>query len=107
MTLNVINYTKRVNVLHSKKLKKAVDKMEIKEIIVRSLRRVRRDYKLTHSDFASRLGINRTTLYLYESGKRLFPTELIYKLWKEIGVSPSELMDDEYGIDEEKEEVKG
>jgi len=80
--------------------------MGIEEILVRSLRRVRRDYNYTHSDLASRLGINRTTLYLYETGKRTFPTELIYRLWKEVGVSPSDLLDENYGIDEEECKVK-
>lgn len=63
--------------------------MEVKEMLAESLKKVRGNQ--THSEFARRLNINRTTLYLYENGKRMLPAELIYKIWEEYKVSPNEM----------------
>lgn len=65
---------------------------DIKEVLKENLEKVRDKECLTHSQFADRLKINRTSLYLYESGKRVLPTELMYRVWEEFGVTPNELL---------------
>lgn len=65
--------------------------VDLKQITAESLERIRKRLGYTHSEFAKQLGINRTTLYLYESGRRVLPTELIYKLWVNLGIEPNEI----------------
>ena len=67
--------------------------VDLKKITSESLERIRKRLGYTHSEFAEKLGINRTTLYLYESGRRVLPTELIYRLWINLNIEPNEVLD--------------
>lgn len=66
--------------------------MELKEITAQSLERIRRKRGLTHKDFAEALGLNRTSLYLYESGRRVVPTELLCRIWEQFKVDPNDVL---------------
>ena len=46
----------------------------------------------TNIEFAKELGINRTTLYLYLTGKRTIPTKLLYLIYEKYGVNPNEVL---------------
>ena len=66
--------------------------VDLKVTIPKNLERIRKEKDLTHSEMARVLGINRTTLYLYESGRRVLPTELVYKIWEVLGYTPNEVL---------------
>ena len=66
--------------------------VDLKRITAESLERIRKREGLSHSELADKLGINRTTLYLYESGKRILPTEMIYRLHERLGIEPNEVL---------------
>ena len=57
------------------------------------LKEIMKSRGMTKKEFAEELGINRTTLYLYESGKRMVPTELIYSLYEHYKIEPNEVFD--------------
>ena len=66
--------------------------MEPREITAENIGRVRKRLGITHSELAEGLGINRTALYLYERGKRIFPTELLFRLYEKYGIEPNEVL---------------
>lgn len=66
--------------------------VDLKTITAESIERIRKRLGYTHTELAEKLGINRTTLYLYESGRRVLPTELIYRLWINLGIEPNEVL---------------
>ena len=65
---------------------------ELKESTQKCLKGIKKRYGLTQSELAKALGINRTTLYLYESGKRLIPTELVMKIWEVYKIEPNDVL---------------
>ena len=66
--------------------------VDLKVTSPKNLEKIRKEKDLTHSEMAKVLGINRTTLYLYESGRRVLPTELVYKIYEVLGYTPNEVL---------------
>ena len=60
--------------------------------IAENLMRDREKRKLTHTEYAKRIGISRTTMYLYETGKRYIPTDTLYRIYETYGVTPNEML---------------
>ena len=67
-----------------------LDKLSL--ITAESIKEHREKLRMSQSEFANILGINRTSLYLYESGKRVVPTELIYKLLETFDIEPNDML---------------
>ena len=65
---------------------------KLKETIAKNLKADRIKRGLTHTEYARRIGSSRTTMYLYETGKRLIPTEVLYRIYEEYGTTPNEIM---------------
>ena len=68
----------------------------LNKIISKNLKGARERTGLTQTAYAEALGSNRTTMYLYESGRRIIPTEMLYKIYKTFGTTPNEML----GIDD-------
>ena len=64
----------------------------LKKTTSENLENSRKKLGLNHSEFAEKLGVNRTTLYLYESGRRNIPIELLYRLWEVFKIEPNEIL---------------
>lgn len=47
---------------------------------------------LNQSEFARELGISRTGLHLYESGKRIISTDVLLKIYDKFNVTPNEIL---------------
>ena len=60
--------------------------------IAENLTNARASLNLTRTRFADELGINRTTLYLYESGQRIIPTELLCLIYDKYGITPNQIL---------------
>lgn len=54
--------------------------------------KVRRKLGMNQSEFAKSIGMSRTGLYLYESGKRLISTEALLKIYEKYNISPNEVL---------------
>lgn len=65
---------------------------EIKKTISNNLKEARERTGLTRTAYAEGIGSNRTTMYLYESGRRLIPTDILYRIWKTYGTTPNEIL---------------
>ena len=65
---------------------------DLKMTIAENLKKDREAKGLTHSEYAKRIGSNRTTMYMYESGKRMLPTEVLFRIFQEYGTTPNQML---------------
>ena len=66
--------------------------MSDKDYLSLCLIKARKKTGLSQSDFAHELGLSRTAVYLYESGKRIVGTETLLKIWEKYGIEPNEVL---------------
>lgn len=68
------------------------------------LKNIRQKKKMTVTEFADRVGINKSTVSRYENGSRKIPMEDIAKFASVLGVTPQELLLD--NVQHEKPKTK-
>ena len=64
----------------------------LKETVARNLQKDRESRGMTHTAYAKGIGSTRTTMYLYETGKRLIPTDTLYRIYDAYGTTPNEIL---------------
>ena len=68
-----------------------VGTIEVKDI-ANNITKLRKRIGMNQSEFARSLGISRTGLYLYESGKRIISTEMMLKIYEKFSFTPNEIL---------------
>lgn len=72
-------------------------------MITVNIRELRRKNLMTQQELAEKIGINRTTLTQYETGRRRIPVSLLYPIRDALGCTWDELFgeEDEHGTVDE------